>query len=139
MVSYVEEMAIQFSAMEKFHKSKQMRCNINKHLWLGDTFLMEAPTKVYNTFFMWEMNMLEKTYKDFWGISLMRWLRTLGESEVTSLLHIQRYLDSMNAIDVKGRKELHKKTTPRMNFQDVARREMARENRESLKKGIDNE
>ena len=100
MVSYVVKMAIQFSAMEKFHKYKQMRCNITKHLWLGDDWLMEAPTKVYNTFSMWEMNMLEKTYKDFWGISLMRWLRTLEESEVTSILDIQRYLDSMNAIDI---------------------------------------
>ena len=85
------------------------------------------------------MNVLEKTCKDFWGISLMEFLRTSEESEVKTILDIQRYLDSMNAIDIRRRKEFHKKTTPRMNFQDVARREMARENRESLKKGIDRE
>ena len=132
-------MAIQLSAMEKFHKYKQLRCNITNSLWLGDAYLMKAPTEKYKTFSLWEMNVLEKTYKDFWGISLMGFLRSLEESEVKTILDIQRYLDSMDAIDIRRRKEFHKKTTPRMNFQDVARMEMARENRESLKKGINRE
>ena len=139
MVSYVEKRAIEFSAMEKPYKYKQFRCNIIKQLWLGDEFLMEAPAKMYNTFSMWEVNMLTNTYKNFWRISLMNWFRTLQEDDVVSILHIQRYLQSMNEIDVKRRKEFRKKVTPRMSFQDVARREMARENRDSLKKGTDYE
>ena len=98
---------------------------------------MKAPAKVYNTFSVLEMNMLTNTHKDFWGISLMRWFRTLQEGDGISILHIQRYLQSMNDIDVKIMKEYWKKITPLVTFQDVARREMARENRESLKKGID--
>ena len=45
----------------------------------------------------------------------------------------------MNEIDVKRRKEFRKKVTPQMSFQDVARKEMARENRASLRKGTDYE
>ena len=132
-------MAIKFSAMEHFHKYKQTKCNITNNLWLGDALLMKAPTERYKTFSLWEMNVLENIYKDFWGLSLMNFLRSLQEFEVKSLFDIQRYLDSMEAIDIRRRKEFHKKTTPRMNFQDVARREMAREKRESLKKGINRE
>ena len=105
-------MAIQFSAIEKFHKYKQLRCNITNNLWLGDALLMKAPTEKYKTFSLWEMNVLEKTYKDISGLSLMRFLRSLHESEVKSILDIQIYLDSMEAIDIRRRKQFHKQTLP---------------------------
>ena len=98
--------------------------------------MMEAPTKVYSTFSLWEINVLDKIYKDFWGLSLMEYLRTLQDWEVKSIFEIQRYLDSMEAVDIERRREFHKKTTPHMNFQDVARREMAKQNRQSFKRGI---
>ena len=129
-------MAIKFSAMEHFHRYKQKKCNITSNLWLEDALLMKAPTERYNTFSLWEMNVLENIYKGFWGLSLMNSLRSIQHFEAKSLFDIQRYLDSMEAINIRRRKEFNKKTTPRMNFQDVSRREMARENRESLKRGM---
>ena len=138
-MGYKQLMAIKFSAMEHWHKYKQTKCNITTNLWLGDALLMKSPTEVYSTFSLWEMNVLDNIYKDFWGLSLMNFLRTLQDWEVKYLFEIQRYLDSMEDIDIRRRKEFHKKTTPRMNFQDVARREMARQNRESFKRGIKRE
>ena len=69
----------------------------------------------------------------------MNFLRSLHDFEVKSLFEIQRYLDSMEDIDIRRRKDFHKKTTTRMNFQDVARREMEREDRESFKRGMKRE
>ena len=139
MVSNADKRAIDFSAIDKPHKYKQGRCNITKKLWMGDEFLIEGPARKDTLFTMWEINLLTHTYEDFWGISLMNWFRSLQEDDVVSILNIQRYLQSMSEVDIKRRKEFRKKVTPRMTFQDVARKEMGRENRASLKKGTEYE
>ena len=135
MISIAEKRAIEFSAIDKPHKYKQDWCNVTKKLWMGDEFLIEGPARKTTLFTMWEINFLTNMYENFWGISLMNWLRSLQEDEVVAILSIQRYLQSMNDIDTKRRKEFHKKVTKRMTFQDVARKAMGRENRASLRRG----
>lgn len=43
----------------------------------------------------------------------------------------------MKAVDTKRRKAFHKRTNRKNTFQDVARLEMAKENRRSFKRGVE--
>ena len=135
MISIAERKAIEFSAIELPHKYKQPRCSVSNRLWLGDEFLIDGPNNRHTLFTMWEINFVTDMYDDYWGISLMNWLRSLQEEEVVEILKIQRYLQSMSEMDRKRRRDFHKKVTNRMTFQDVARKAMGRENRASLRRG----
>ena len=135
MISIAERKAIEFSAIDLPHKYKQGRCNVTLQVWMGDAFLIDGPNRRDTLFTMWEINFVTDMYDNFWGISLMNWLRSLQEEEVVEILKIQRYLQSMSEIDMKRRRDFHKKVTKRMTFQDVARKAMGRENRASLRRG----
>ena len=112
IVFHHQLIAIKLSNMEHWHTYYQPKCNITNNLWNGDAYMMEVPLQKYSDFSLWEINVLERIYKDLWGLSLMEYLRTVQDLEVKSIFEIQRYLDSIEAIDIRRRKEFHKKTLP---------------------------
>ena len=72
----------------------------------------------------------------------MRFLRSLEDWEVKRIFEVQRYLDSMEKIDAEKRKIFHNMQRQfargYRSFQDIARREMAKQNKRSVTLGMKN-
>lgn len=71
--------AIRISNMEHWHKYYQPTCNITNNLCNKDAYMMEAPLHKYSDCYLWEINFLDIIYKDFWGLYLMQYFRTLQD------------------------------------------------------------
>ena len=98
--------------------------------------MIEAPMMKYSKFSLWETQVVKKIYKDFWGLSLMTYLRSLQDWEAKNIFEVQIYLDSMEEVDTERRKRFQNKKTRYMSFQDIARKEMAKENKRAVSIGM---